>query len=348
MAGESAERQYVQQRSRRLDRIKRSWPSIVALIGVAFAVGWIVPIIVMSAAMSMLNSIASSEASWTVAFPPVAVSLFMGAGLAAGAARQLLGPSRAETAWASGAAGERIVGGALDALQGAEVRVLHDRRIPGSWANIDHLAVCPAGVITVDAKRYSGRLEVRGRGTELWVKGRNRSKLLHQARGQAEVVRSALAQSGFGGIAVRPALCFVDTEMPLFFAPKQAGGVLLGKSRQLRSWLASDGGTGLSPADIAAIAAVLDEALLPAVNPSAGGSDDGGSRATLPSRSRKPDPRPDFFVTAATTPRSETPSPPTCRCGQPMVLRKRRCDGAPFFGCSTYPKCRNTQPLEGG
>lgn len=32
---------------------------------------------------------------------------------------------------------------------------------------------------------------------------------------------------------------------------------------------------------------------------------------------------------------------PVCpRCGAPMVLRKRKVDGLPFWGCSQFPKCR--------
>lgn len=34
-----------------------------------------------------------------------------------------------------------------------------------------------------------------------------------------------------------------------------------------------------------------------------------------------------------------------CRCGAPMVLRRRKADGATFWGCSTFPTCRHTQPV---
>lgn len=33
-----------------------------------------------------------------------------------------------------------------------------------------------------------------------------------------------------------------------------------------------------------------------------------------------------------------------CKCGEAMVLRHRKADGAPFWGCSTFPRCRNTEP----
>lgn len=50
------------------------------------------------------------------------------------------------TAWDTGASGEERLGSRLNDLQSETCRVLHDRRIPGSRANIDHLAVTPTGV----------------------------------------------------------------------------------------------------------------------------------------------------------------------------------------------------------
>ncbi|WP_134772996.1 nuclease-related domain-containing protein [Ornithinimicrobium flavum] len=59
-------------------------------------------------------------------------------------------------AWATGAVGEERLGRRLDPRR-PPGRVLHDRGIPGSRANLDHLVVCPTGVYVVDAKRYQGR-----------------------------------------------------------------------------------------------------------------------------------------------------------------------------------------------
>lgn len=47
-------------------------------------------------------------------------------------------------------------------------------------------------------------------------------------------------------------------------------------------------------------------------------------------------------------PEVREPSPDearACRCGAPMVLRHRKADGAAFWGCSTFPKCRHTEPI---
>ncbi len=48
--------------------------------------------------------------------------------------------------WEQGAVGEAKVGRHLNEFAGPNVVVLHDRRIPGSRANIDHLVVTPGGV----------------------------------------------------------------------------------------------------------------------------------------------------------------------------------------------------------
>ena len=65
-------------------------------------------------------------------------------------------------AWATGARGEEKLAKALEGIDG--LRVLHDRRVHGSRANIDHIAVAPAGVFVIDAKHYAGKIEIRNRG----------------------------------------------------------------------------------------------------------------------------------------------------------------------------------------
>ena len=64
---------------------------------------------------------------------------------------------RSTTAWDVGAIGEERLGQGLDRMASDRVRVLHDRRIPRSTANIDHLVVTASGVYVIDAKKYRGR-----------------------------------------------------------------------------------------------------------------------------------------------------------------------------------------------
>jgi hypothetical protein len=130
---------------------------------------------------------------------------------------------RNTTAWARGARGEEILGRNLDGLEPRGVRVLHDRRIPRTRANIDHIAVAPTGVHVIDAKRYKGRPALRVEGGivrprvhKLMVGSRNRTSLVEGMHKQLEVVRAALDRAGFTDVPVHGTLCFVDADWPLF------------------------------------------------------------------------------------------------------------------------------------
>ena len=67
-------------------------------------------------------------------------------------------------AWERGAVGEERVAAILAKLDPARVALLHDRRIPGGRANIDHIAVTAAGIWVIDAKRYAGRPQLKVSG----------------------------------------------------------------------------------------------------------------------------------------------------------------------------------------
>ena len=105
-------------------------------------------------------------------------------------------------AWSVGAEGERMLGGMLTSMAGDSLRVLHDRLIPRTRANIDHLVVCPNGVFVVDAKRYRNarpalRVEgglLRPRTESLTVGGRDRTTLAAGMQKQVVLVRAALAE----------------------------------------------------------------------------------------------------------------------------------------------------------
>jgi hypothetical protein len=113
-----------------------------------------------------------------------------------------------ERAWQRGAEGEERTAGRLARLlSGTSVVLLHDRKLPGSRANIDHLAIGPGGITVIDTKRLAGKVEVRGRGdlAELRVGGRDRPKLLEGVSRQVTAVSSAVDE-----VDVRAALCFVE------------------------------------------------------------------------------------------------------------------------------------------
>ncbi|WP_348590670.1 nuclease-related domain-containing protein [Sanguibacter sp. 25GB23B1] len=125
-------------------------------------------------------------------------------------------------AWATGAVGEELLGARLDRATTSGVRVLHDRRIPRSRANIDHVVVGPAGVFVIDAKRYKGRPSRRIEGglfrprvEKLMVGSRNCSALLAGVHKQVDLVGSALADAGLDDVPVTGVLCFVQADWPL-------------------------------------------------------------------------------------------------------------------------------------
>jgi len=125
------------------------------------------------------------------------------------------------TAWASGGQGEAKNGAWLDKLRNEGVAVLHDRRIPGSRANIDHIVISPAcsSVFVVDSKRYKGRVEQRDRGglfrtdLHLCVGGRDRTSLVGGMAAQVDAVRKALDRhEEWHGVPVVPVLLFADPD----------------------------------------------------------------------------------------------------------------------------------------
>jgi hypothetical protein len=143
-------------------------------------------------------------------------------------------------AWEVGSDGEQKVGRRLDAwaAQTPGRFVLHDRRIPRTRANIDHLAVGASGVWAIDAKEYSGivrRVDVGGLFRTDWrlkVGGKDRTKLVegvHWQMGQVVDALDRLVPVPDDGRRARPpvsgVLCFVGAEWSLFARPFVLGGV---------------------------------------------------------------------------------------------------------------------------
>ncbi len=167
----------------------------------------------------------------------------------------LSGERQSTAAWKSGAAGEAEVGRALDAIANEHVVVLHDRRIPRSRANIDHIIITRAGVWVIDAKRYRGkrpRLQVEGGlfrpRTEKLIVGGDRTKLVDSALHQV-----ALVQAVVSPVSVHGALCFVDADWPLFGGSFTVRGVDVCWPKRLSKQLAALEGT----VDVAAVAAAI-------------------------------------------------------------------------------------------
>lgn len=130
------------------------------------------------------------------------------------------------TAWQTGSKGEGRAGERLSKhLRDHGVRLLHDRRIPNhGQANIDHIAVGPAGVLVIDTKNYKGKVRterVSGlfspRRTVLLINGRDQSSLIVGVERQVGHVRDALSDHpAASAVEVRGALCFPNADgLPL-------------------------------------------------------------------------------------------------------------------------------------
>lgn len=148
-------------------------------------------------------------------------------------------------AWAYGANGETALGALLDPLRHEGMAVLHDRRLPGSKANIDHLVVAPSGVFVVDAKNYRGRVERIDRGGwfttdhRLYVGGRDKTALVAGMAKQVRAVQGVLA-SHFT-VPVVPVICFVRSDWSLFASPLRFGNVHVLWPRALSKLLRTPG-----------------------------------------------------------------------------------------------------------
>ncbi len=141
------------------------------------------------------------------------------------APKPAIGPEpQSVTAWQTGSHGEVRVGGVLDAWAATVgAVVLHDRKIPGSRANIDHLVIARSGVWSVDAKEYKGavaKVDVGGWSRadfRLKVAGRDRTKLLDGVQWQMGRVREVLERlAPAPAVPVWGALCFVGSDWPVF------------------------------------------------------------------------------------------------------------------------------------
>lgn len=140
--------------------------------------------------------------------------------------------------WAKGAVGEEKVGAALEKARSRGIEVLHDRRMPRSRGNIDHLVAAPSGIWVVDAKRYDGKLERRNVGgwrtdVRLFVNGRDRTALVAGVAKQVAAVEAALGGTRWADTPVRGCLCFVDTRLGWFARPFRLDDVLVSWPREL-------------------------------------------------------------------------------------------------------------------
>ena len=143
------------------------------------------------------------------------------------------------TSWAKGADGEVRLASRLDRDLTGFATVLHDRKVPKTRGNIDHLVVGPSGVWIIDAKKFSGRVECRDVGgrrnpeKRLYVANRNQTKLVAGMGWQAVAVQLAIGSIGFGDVPIHRCICFVNPEWGVFAKSFTIDDVWIGLPKML-------------------------------------------------------------------------------------------------------------------
>lgn len=138
----------------------------------------------------------------------------------------------AAASWGKGSEGESWLARYIGKEVGDRVIALHDRLIPGTRGNIDHIFVSPTGVLVVDAKAYKGKVVRRETGplwrrdSELFIGGRNRTSLANGVRRQVDAVNAALrSDESLHGTDIHAVLCLVESDWGLLDFPFQLGNV---------------------------------------------------------------------------------------------------------------------------
>jgi hypothetical protein len=148
----------------------------------------------------------------------------------------------------------------LEPLEAEGFRVLHDRKIPGSRANIDHIVIGPPGIFVVETKSLGGSLQIRG--NDVFVAGRRRTGMIDEVKREASAVHTALADDlAAHGWTVSPVICVHRADLPWFGSEVAGVRIVSGKDLVTRLRQAD---RLLSPADVERFAALAGARLRPA------------------------------------------------------------------------------------
>lgn len=115
--------------------------------------------------------------------------------------------------WERGAAGEELTAQLLAPLADVGWVVLHDRRVPGSSANIDHLAIGPGRVFVIDTKAWRGEVRLLGDGG-IWYGHVPFDEVLDPLSWEAAEVAFRLARRLDQPVEVQPVLCLHGPRLP--------------------------------------------------------------------------------------------------------------------------------------
>lgn len=175
---------------------------------------------------------------WAITLPGDTATYRAGAGARAKAAEEraaapvrttlgrVLGVHTDERAWRVGAAGEEAVARTLRRL-GDEWVVLHDLPIGGNGANVDHVAIGPGGVFTMNTKNLGSKVWVGG---DTFLCNGHRKPYVHAARHEARRTARLL------GVPVHGVIVVLAHDVTV---KAQPDGVTVVEGVRIRRWLAA-------------------------------------------------------------------------------------------------------------
>jgi hypothetical protein len=162
-------------------------------------------------------------------------------------------PSEQARAWQHGAHGERRTARLLDRLTRDGYVVFHDLAVPGSRANVDHLAIGPTGVFVIDSKQWTGSVH-QGADGLVWHNHYPLDRTLETVHWEAQQVSRVLSSRAAALLCVHGA--------HVHGGGLHARGVAIVPAHLLRSALGYD--RVLSDTDVALLATTALTSLHPA------------------------------------------------------------------------------------
>ena len=212
-------------------------------------------------------------------------------------------------------------------LDSARYRILHDIMLPsdeGTTTQIDHIVISQWGIFVIETKTYSGWIFGAARDPQWTVTHYKRKDRFQNPHRQNYKHLATLSEclgiplDYFKTVIAFSSEATFKTEMPpevLHF--RDVPDYILRQST----------GTLIPPEQVPEVESVILEWQNTLTRT---------QRSTHVQNLRKTHPQ-----SAPPPPPSADSTPPSCpNCGTPMVLRTRRSDGTPFWGCPRYPSCR--------
>jgi hypothetical protein len=184
-AGRSARQRYAALRAQERAVKRKRFPVALVFVAAASVLGYVATVV--AARMLVRRSGAALDDVYVHR-----LGLLFGALVGFNVARAVWGRRQSTEAWRVGAEGEELTAAQLAPLEAKGFVVLHDLRLPGSRANIDHVVIGPTGVFTIETKNYSGTVALTRRLFPWSVVARHRGRTLDGVVRQAQIQAAAV------------------------------------------------------------------------------------------------------------------------------------------------------------